>query len=346
MTTRGGGSTRRRRQAEPDRRHAGDGRRRGVCRCRVHRDSPASRTSSSEGSARGTPSGSPFRLVFMTAGAAIEAVRRLALVAERAHVTEAMMTLDGASIAVASRRRGTAAGLGALARVRSPHVATTRSTRSARRTASSPSTSAVTVASDGARRRLHARAARPRRHRRRGRARASRRFDYCGLSIGGLIGQWLGLQRRRPPPLADALQHRRQDQRGRALERAHRRRPHAGHARTRRRGDRAVVHPRVRRTPIPRSIERFRSQLLATDPEGYAGCCAAIRGADLRDDVHGIATRTLLVAGTGDVATPPEQSDILHAQIKGSQRRLLEAGHLSNVEQADAFTDAVAGFLA
>ena len=95
----------------------------------------------------------------------------------------------------------------------------------------------------------------------------------------------------------------------------------------------------------PEEIERARAQLLVTDPGGYAGCCAAIRDADLRDDVHAITTRTLVVAGTRDVATPVELSDFLHAQIKDSALALLEAGHLSNVEQPDAFTAAITEFL-
>ncbi len=56
-------------------------------------------------------------------------------------------------------------------------------------------------------------------------------------------------------------------------------------------------------------------------------------------------TRTLIVAGTRDVATPVELSDFLHAQIKDSALTLLEAGHLSNVEQPDAFTAAITEFL-
>ena len=99
-------------------------------------------------------------------------------------------------------------------------------------------------------------------------------FHYCGLSIGGLIGQWLGLNAARPPPLAHPVQHGRQDQRGRAVERAHRRRPHAGHAR--------LVDAVIERwftpefiTSHPDDIEQARDWLLETD----AGrLCRMLRG--------------------------------------------------------------------
>ena len=170
-------------------------------------------------------------------------------------------------------------------------------------------------------------------------------FDYCGLSVGGLIGQWLGLHvgtRLRSLTLCNT---------GAKISEVERWNERIDTARAQ--GMAALVDAVIDRwfTPEfgeahPEEIERFRSQLLATDPAGYAGCCAAIRGADLRDDVHGIATRTLLVAGTRDIATPPELTEDLRAQIKDSQVISLEAGHLSNVEQPDAFTDAVTRFLA
>ena len=61
--------------------------------------------------------------------------------------------------------------------------------------------------------------------------------------------------------------------------------------------------------------------------------------------MHAIATRTLIVAGTRDIATPPELSELMATQIQGSTLTLLEAGHLSNIEQPEAFTDALTRFL-
>jgi 3-oxoadipate enol-lactonase len=169
-------------------------------------------------------------------------------------------------------------------------------------------------------------------------------FDYCGLSVGGLIGLWLGLNagaRVRSLTLCNT---------GAKISEIERWNERIEVARTR--GMEPLVDAVIDRwfTPEfvddqPQVVEQYRFRLLETDPKGYAGCCAAIRGADLRHDVHAIATRTLIVAGTRDVATPPELSELLANQITGSTLTLLEAGHLSNLEQPEAFTDALTHFL-
>jgi 3-oxoadipate enol-lactonase len=169
-------------------------------------------------------------------------------------------------------------------------------------------------------------------------------FHYCGLSIGGLIGQWLGLNaaaRLRSLTLCNT---------GAKISELERWNERIEVARTQ--GMAALVDAVIERwfTPAfiashPDDIARARTWLLETDAEGYAGCCAAIRGADLRDEVRAITARTLVVGGTGDVATPPEQSEYLHEQIAGSELRLLAAGHLSNIEQEAEFTEALLGFL-
>jgi len=169
-------------------------------------------------------------------------------------------------------------------------------------------------------------------------------FDYCGLSIGGLIGLWLGLHtggRLRSLTLCNT---------GAKISEAERWNERIEIASTA--GMPALVDGVIERwftadyvDAHPEEIERARAQLLVTDPGGYAGCCAAIRDADLREEVHAITTRTLIVAGTHDVATPVELSDFLHAQLTQSALTLLDAGHLSNVEQPDAFTAAITEFL-
>jgi 3-oxoadipate enol-lactonase len=170
-------------------------------------------------------------------------------------------------------------------------------------------------------------------------------FHYCGLSIGGLIGQWLGLN------AADRLRSLTLCNTGAKISEVERWNERIEVARTQ--GMAALVDAVIERwfTPAfianhPDDIAGARQWLLETDAGGYAGCCAAIRGADLRDEVLAVTTRTLVIGGTGDVATPPEQSEFLHEQIKGSQLKLLDAGHLSNIEQEADFTDALLEFLA
>jgi 3-oxoadipate enol-lactonase len=92
-------------------------------------------------------------------------------------------------------------------------------------------------------------------------------------------------------------------------------------------------------------VERFRSMVAACPQAGYLGCCAALRDEDLREAISRIHCPVLVVAGAIDVPTPPEGLRFIHEAIPGSKMITLDAAHLSNVEQAEAFTSAVMGFL-
>ncbi len=81
--------------------------------------------------------------------------------------------------------------------------------------------------------------------------------------------------------------------------------------------------------------------LTATDPGGYAGCCAAIRDMDMRPMLGLITTPTLVIGGSQDPATPPPHSELLASSIASARLVMLPAAHLSNVEQAEAFTGAL-----
>lgn len=83
-----------------------------------------------------------------------------------------------------------------------------------------------------------------------------------------------------------------------------------------------------------------------TDPEGYVGCCAALAEADLRAEVELIRTPTLIVGGEHDLSTPPEEAAWLHGRIEGSRLAILEStAHLSGWERPEAFTAALTDFL-
>jgi 3-oxoadipate enol-lactonase len=83
-----------------------------------------------------------------------------------------------------------------------------------------------------------------------------------------------------------------------------------------------------------------------TPPTGYTACCSALRDMDLRDAVAQIQSPTLIIYGAKDPVTPPADAEFLAQHIQGSAKVELNAAHLSNVEQADAFTEAVSRFLA
>ncbi|WP_420477157.1 3-oxoadipate enol-lactonase [Noviherbaspirillum sp. ST9] len=92
-------------------------------------------------------------------------------------------------------------------------------------------------------------------------------------------------------------------------------------------------------------VTGLRRMLVATDAEGYAANCCAVRDADLREEVRHITAPTLVIAGSGDVPTPPSDAAYLAATIPGAQYVELEAAHISNLQQPVRFTAAVLAFL-
>jgi 3-oxoadipate enol-lactonase/4-carboxymuconolactone decarboxylase len=170
-------------------------------------------------------------------------------------------------------------------------------------------------------------------------------FSYCGLSLGGMIGQWLGASH------ADRITHlvlANTSPRVGAPELfdARRKAVLEGGMTT---VESAVMEryfsPRVLVSSNPQ-VATSRTALLAANPVGYAGCCAAIRDMDQRPLLGRIAVPTLVIGGSLDAATPWQgHGDLLTAAIPGARSVVLEAAHLSNVELPSAFTNALFDFL-
>ena len=97
----------------------------------------------------------------------------------------------------------------------------------------------------------------------------------------------------------------------------------------------------------PPEVDMIRRQILATPPAGYIGCCEAIRRLNYLERLAAIGLPTLIMVGEEDPGTPVAASEAMHARISGSKLVILpEARHLSNIEQAEAFSAALMDFLA
>ena len=171
------------------------------------------------------------------------------------------------------------------------------------------------------------------------------RFAYCGLSLGGMIGQWLGANaterithlvlantspRVGAPDLFEA-------RRKAVLE--------GGMTSVENAAMERFFSPRVLASANPQ-VATSRAALLAANPVGYAGCCAAIRDMDQRALLGRIRVPTLIIGGCLDASTPWEgHGDLLATAIPGARSIVLEAAHLSNVELPSAFTNALFDFL-
>lgn len=164
--------------------------------------------------------------------------------------------------------------------------------------------------------------------------------DFCGLSLGGMVGQWLGIHE--PSRLCRLV-----------LANTSGRMPPAASwddriASVRTSGMAPLAEASVARwftadfvTRAPEVIAPIRAMLLATAPEGYAGCCAAIRDMDMRRTATLIDVPTLVIGGALDSATPPPHSEALAHTIPGARLVMLDAAHLSNIEQPERFSAAL-----
>jgi 3-oxoadipate enol-lactonase len=92
-------------------------------------------------------------------------------------------------------------------------------------------------------------------------------------------------------------------------------------------------------------VERVRQMLRNTSAEGYVANCAAVRDMDQRSELSRITAPTLVIGGRHDKATPPEHGELIARAIPGAKYVELNAAHLSNWEVAQAFTQQLLSFL-
>lgn len=172
------------------------------------------------------------------------------------------------------------------------------------------------------------------------------RASFAGVSIGGMIGQWLAAHAPErierlvlictsahlgaPDPWLD---------RARAVREA---------------GTVEVIADAVAArwlTPAwaranPAARDALRAMLASQPPDGYAACCEALAQLDERADARAITAPTLVVGGAQDAAIPPEHQERLAASIAGARLEILDPGaHVVSVERADVVTDLIADHL-
>jgi 3-oxoadipate enol-lactonase len=166
------------------------------------------------------------------------------------------------------------------------------------------------------------------------------RVSFCGLSLGGCVGQWLAVEHpQRLERLVLACTSPRFFTRESWLERAET---------VRTQGLEAIADNAIDRWLSPGNPRRaeLRAMLVSTDPEGYARCCEALADFDLRDRVGTIEAPTLVVHGTDDPSVTREDVELL-TSIPGSRLVELEgARHLGSVDRPQEFSAAVLEFLA
>ena len=169
------------------------------------------------------------------------------------------------------------------------------------------------------------------------------RAHFCGLSMGGQTGLWLGIHQ---PERVDRLMVCNTGAK-------------IGNAETwaaridgvRRGGMKAVAAAVMERFLSPEFRARcpeitaaLQQKIEGTSPEGYLACCEAIRDADVTADLGAIRSRTLVITGSKDPSTPPALGEFIRDHIAGAQYAELPSAHLSNIEAPAEFNTELVRF--
>jgi 3-oxoadipate enol-lactonase len=171
-----------------------------------------------------------------------------------------------------------------------------------------------------------------------------RKINWCGLSMGGMVGMWLG-----------ANAGNRIDKLILSNTSAHFPDPTVWDARikmVRDVGLAGIVDTNMERwftksfrERASQTMAKMRKMFVATNIEGYIGCGEAIRDMDHRPLLPKIMAPTLVIAGRHDPATTLEAGEYVKDHVPGARIAVLDAAHISNLEQPQIYSDTVLGFL-
>ena len=170
------------------------------------------------------------------------------------------------------------------------------------------------------------------------------RVYFCGLSIGGMTGMYLGMNsanRFHKIALCNTAAKIGTNVTWNARIQA----VQSG-------GMTAVAETVVDRTLTPgyRAAQQDETHAVlrmvqSANPQGYVACCAAVRDADLRPSLALIRVPCLVLAGTHDSSVPVADAHLLAEKIPSAQYVEIAAAHLSNIEAQEEFNRHVLQFL-
>lgn len=170
---------------------------------------------------------------------------------------------------------------------------------------------------------------------------------YCGLSMGGMIGQTFALKY---PGIFQTLT---------LADTTSRYPAEAGPVWAERirtaqsKGMEAIVQPTLERwftegfrRNNAGEVKRIAEAIRTTPVPGFVGCCHAIPKIDVTARLKEIRCPILVICGDKDPGTPPAMAREIHENAPGSKLVLIpDAAHLSNIEQPAAFNRALEDFL-
>jgi 3-oxoadipate enol-lactonase len=172
------------------------------------------------------------------------------------------------------------------------------------------------------------------------------RASYCGISIGGMVGQWLaGHHPERIDKLILIATSAYLGAPDPWFERA---------ATVRAAGTVEVIADAVVArwfTPGWASehaelVKVLREMLASSPVEGYASCCEAIAGLDLRPELPLIRAPTLVISGADDTAIPPVHQQAIADAVRGARLKIVpDAAHIPSVQHPARVTELILNHL-
>ncbi|KQZ46741.1 3-oxoadipate enol-lactonase [Rhizobium sp. Root149] len=169
------------------------------------------------------------------------------------------------------------------------------------------------------------------------------RANFCGISLGGLTGQWLGIN------AADRL-----DRIVLCATAARIGSAESWNARivtVKEKGLSVLREATLERWFTPQyylaeqdKVDRLLESLISTAEEGYIGCCSALAAADFHDNLPAIYHNVLCISGDNDPVCPPSELQQIAASVQNGQHSTLPGKHIVNVESAKSFNKVVRDF--
>ncbi|MDB2701484.1 3-oxoadipate enol-lactonase [Flavobacteriaceae bacterium] len=167
---------------------------------------------------------------------------------------------------------------------------------------------------------------------------------FCGLSMGGLIGQYLGIHH--PDRLHKLILSNTDSKIGTAENWNERINT------INEQGMQAIVDGTMEKwfTPSyhktnPARVAQMKELFLANKTAGYSACCAAIGAADFRSKIKKITAETLIVTGDEDAVTNVVQAEGLQKEIPNAKLKIFPARHLPSTELPIEYADTLIDFL-
>ena len=174
-----------------------------------------------------------------------------------------------------------------------------------------------------------------------------RRAAFCGISMGGHTGLWLGVHAAHRFVAMAVCNSAARIGTAQAWN---------DRAATVRRGGAAAMRALADSAPArwfsdgfvktrPEVVRSAQEWLAGIAPEGYAACCEALAASDLSGSLERITAPLLLLAGEFDPVTTVADSQAIQAAAPDAGLAVIPASHLSNLEAPQAFDEAVLRFL-